>query len=425
VTRVDGNGGGRVVVVGAGAAGLRAAESLRRSGWAGDLVVAGAEPRLPYNRPPVSKELLAGRVAPDALTLRVARAAKDADWRPGRRVDGADLGARTVTLDGGDVLAWDGLVVATGLRPRRLDLPGPSVGRHLLRTVDDAVRLRADLRPGGRLVVLGAGFVGCEVAAVARGLGVEVDVVAPETAPVERALGAALGSWLRRRHEAHGVRFHLGRVPVALDGGDRVRSVLLDDGTELRADAVLEAVGSVPNTEWLAGSGLDLADGVLCDGLLRAGGRADVVACGDVARFPNPVLGPAPRRVEHWTWATETGRRAGRTLAEGLLGVPGDGTPFAPVPSFWSDQYDVQLQAFGLPDLGLGDVRVLEGAFEAGAGSDPGGGGEFALGYHAGGELVGAVLVGLAARHAAYRDAIAARGPRPDRRLGQAAPTAP
>lgn len=161
----------------------------------------------------------------------------------------------------------------------------------------------------------------------------------------ERPLRHSVGAALRRRHEAHGVRFHLGTVPVEFRGTARVESVLLSDGTDLPADVVVEAVGCAPNTEWLAGNGLDLTDGVLCDNLLRVEGRPDVVACGDVARFPNPLFDEVPRRTEHWTMVTDTARKAGTTLGRHLVGAEPDPMPFTPVPSFWSDQYDLRLIA--------------------------------------------------------------------------------
>ena len=383
----------RVVVVGASMGGLRAAEAVRKAGFTGELVVIGAEEHLPYNRPPLSKAALRTGPDPAGLVFRTPRAARDVEWRLGVPVVAADLGARTVTLADGRVLGWDGLVVATGLRPRRLTIPG--AGRHVLRTIEDAVALRASLTPGARLVVVGAGFVGCEVAATARGLGVEVDVVAPEAVPMERPLGAELGAALRRRHEAAGVRFHLGTVPTAFDG----TVVLLADGSRLPADVVVEAVGCTPNVEWLDGNGVDLTDGVGCDNWLRVAGRADVVACGDVARFPNPLFDGVPRRVEHWTMVTDTARRAGTSLGRWLTGQDEDPATFAPVPSFWSDQYGYRLQSFGDVALGGADVRVLEGDLD----------GEVAVGYHRGGELVGVVLIGLTGSHANYRQLIAAQ----------------
>jgi NADPH-dependent 2,4-dienoyl-CoA reductase/sulfur reductase-like enzyme len=373
----------RVVVVGASMGGLRAAEAVRKAGFTGEVVVIGDEPHPPYNRPPLSKAAL--HATPD-LRLRISRVAQDVEWRLGVPVVTADLGARTVTLADEQILEWTGLVVATGLRPRRLPLPGP--GRHVVRTVEDAATLRARLTPGARLVVIGAGFIGCEVAATARALGVEVDVVAPEAVPMERPLGTALGAALRRRHEAAGVRFHLGTVPTGFDG-----AVVLADGSRLRADIVVEAVGCAPNVEWLDGNGLDLGDGVVCDNWLRVAGRPDVVACGDVARFPNPLFDGVPRRVEHWTMVTDTARRAGTTLGRRLTDQGEDSSTFAPIPSFWSDQYGYRLQSFGDIALGGGDVRVLEGDLN----------GEVAVGYHRDGNLVGVVLIGLTRRYPHYR----------------------
>ena len=396
---------GRVVVVGASMAGLRAAEALRRAGYGGEVLVIGEERHMPYNRPPLSKDALATEPDLASLAFRVPRVANDVTWRLGRRVDAADLDARSLTLAGGAVLGWEGLVVATGLRPRRLATPGPLEGRHVIRTLEDAMRLRTALTPGARLVIVGAGFIGCEVAATARSLGVEVDVVAPEAVPMERPLHRDLGAALQRRHEAHGVRFHLGVVPIEFrgrpgGGAGGVASVLLSDGTELAADVVLEAVGARPNTEWLDGNGLDLDDGVVCDGQLRVEGCPDVVACGDIAKFPNPLFDDVPRRTEHWTMVTETAKRAGLTLAAHLTPADSAAAPFMPVPSFWSDQYDLRIQSFGAVGLGAEDVRVLEGDL----------GSEVAMGYHRDGALVGVVLIGLGGRQLAYRNRIAELG---------------
>jgi NADPH-dependent 2,4-dienoyl-CoA reductase/sulfur reductase-like enzyme len=259
------------------------------------------------------------------------------------------------------------------------------------------MRLRAALTPGARLVIVGAGFIGCEVAATARSLRVEVDVVAPEAVPMQRPLQHDLGAVLQRRHEAHGVRFHLGVVPIEFRGEHRVTSVLLSDGTELGADVVVEAVGATPNTEWLDGNCLDLGDGVVCDGQLRVEGRPDVVACGDIAKFPNPMFDDVPRRTEHWTMVTDTAKKAGHALGAHLTASSPDETPFMPVPSFWSDQYDLRIQSFGAVDLGGEDVHILEGDLD----------GEVAMGYHRDGSLVGVVLIGLGGRQLAYRNRIA------------------
>ncbi|MCF2525803.1 NAD(P)/FAD-dependent oxidoreductase [Yinghuangia sp. KLBMP8922] len=378
--------------------GLRAAEQLRAAGWSGPVTVVGDEPHMPYNRPPLSKEVLASDVTHPAVAFRARASTADVAWRLGTPVASADLAARTVTLADDTQLPYTGLVVATGIRPRRLPCPGPVAGRHVVRTLDDAQNLRAALRPGSRVVVVGAGFIGCEVAATARGLGAEVAVVAPEAEPMTRPLGAELGAALRRRHEARGVVFHLGRTVGHFSGIDAVTGLVLDDGTALPADLVVEAVGSTPNTAWLDGNGLDLSDGVLCDALLRVEGRPDVVAVGDVARFPNARYDDVPRRVEHWSIPTDTAKRAARTLAAHLAGEAVDGEPFAPLPAFWSDQYAERLQSFGAPGLGVDDIRLLEGDFDA----------DCVVGYHAEGRLVGVVALGggAAATAARYRGAL-------------------
>jgi 3-phenylpropionate/trans-cinnamate dioxygenase ferredoxin reductase component len=385
----------RVVVAGAGMAGLRSAEALRRAGFGGELTIAGAEPHLPYNRPPLSKDGIGAAFDPAQLPFRVARAATGLDWRLGQPAVAADLAARTVTLADGTVLDWDGLVIATGLRSRRLDLPGPRAGRHAIRTLDDLTALRAELAAARRLVVVGGGFIGSEVAAAARVRGLDVTVIEPEPLPMRRPLGDELAAELLRRHEQHGVRFRLGTLPVAFEGEDRVRAVTLSDGTALDADLVVESVGSVPNTEWLDGNGLDLSDGVACDERLRvlAGGdaRDDVVAAGDVARYPHPLLFGATRRIEHWTVATDTGKYAAAGLARALAHDNADAGIFAAVPTFWSDQYDLRIQSFGV--TGLPDVRVLEGDLD----------GEVAVGYQHDGLLAGVVLIGLGGRYVHYR----------------------
>ncbi|MFG2969816.1 NAD(P)/FAD-dependent oxidoreductase [Streptomyces sp. NPDC048288] len=383
----------RIVVAGASMAGLRAAEQLRAAGWSGAITLVGDEPHMPYNRPPLSKEVLAGKAPFDSLAFRPRASVSDVEWRLGRKVVAADLDRRTVRLDDGDALSYDGLVVATGMRPRRLACPGPSAGRHTVRTLDDAQGLReALIRPGARVVVVGAGFIGCEVAATAVALGVaEVTVVDPLPLPMGGPLGELLGRALLKRHEDRGVRFALGTGVAGFTGDDRVTGVVLGDGSVLPADVVVESVGSVANTEWLDGNGLDLTDGVLTDAYLRVGGRPDVVAVGDVARFPNARYDGVPRRVEHWCIPTDTAKHAARTLV-------GDAepAPFAPLPTFWSDQHDFRLQSFGAPGLGQDDVRILDG--------DPDG--DVLVGYHRDGRLVGVVALGgqaVAASAARYR----------------------
>ena len=377
---------GRIVVAGASMGGLRAAEQLRAAGWTGAITVVGDEPHMPYNRPPLSKDVLAGKAPFESLAFTPKASTADVEWRLGAKVVAARLAERTVELDDGSVLSYDGLVVATGMRPRRLRCPGPLAGRHTVRTLADAQGLRAELtRPGTRVVVVGAGFIGCEVAATAVGLGVrEVTVVDPLPLPMVGPLGELPARALLKRHEERGVRFALGTGVAGFEGDDRVTGVVLADGSVLPADVVVESVGSVANTEWLQGNGLDLSDGVLTDEYLRAGGHPEVVAVGDVARFPNARYDGVPRRVEHWSIPTDTAKHAAKTLAAHLAGGAVELAPFAPLPTFWSDQHDFRLQSFGAPGLGLDDVRVLDGEPD----------GDVLVGYHVGGRLVGVVALG-------------------------------
>ncbi|MGW0821063.1 NAD(P)/FAD-dependent oxidoreductase [Streptomyces sp. NPDC002845] len=377
----------RIIVAGASLGGLRAAEQLRAAGWTGGITVVGDEPHMPYNRPPLSKEVLAGKATFESLAFTPKASAADVEWRLGTKAVAARLDERTVALDDGSTLSYDGLVVATGMRPRRLRCPGPLAGRHTVRTIDDARSLRDELtRPGARVVVVGAGFIGCEVAATAVGLGAaEVTVVDPLPQPMAGPLGELLARALLKRHEERGVRFALGSGVTGFEGSaDRVTGVVLSDGTVLPADVVVESVGSLANTEWLDGNGLDLSDGVLTDEHLRVGGRPEVVAVGDVARFPNARYDGVPRRVEHWSVPADTAKHAAKSLAAHLAGGDVELASFAPLPTFWSDQHDFRLQSFGAPGLGLDDVRVLGGEPD----------GDVLVGYHTEGRLVGVVALG-------------------------------
>ena len=388
-----------VVIVGAGLGGLRAAEALRANGFTGTITVVGDEVHLPYNRPPLSKEALAGGVDVPGLEFRRKASIEDVDWSLGSAAVSSDLAERTVTLADGTTLAFDGLVVASGIRPRRLPIPGPQEGRHVLRTAADAHAVRDRLRPGTHVLIMGAGFIGCETAATARALGAEVAIVAIDEQPMVRPLGAELGAGMRRRHEEHGVRFHLGHSIDSFVGDDHVQVAVLSDGTELPADVVIEAVGSVANVEWLAGNDLDLSDGLLTDSAMQvATASAPVVAVGDIARHPNALFGSVARRIEHWNMPTETGRRAGATLAALLAGDEPDRGPFCAMPSFWSDQYHHKLQSFGMP--GIADrIELVEGSVD----------GPCIVEYHDASGLVGVVGVDRTQELAPYRKQLAAR----------------
>jgi 3-phenylpropionate/trans-cinnamate dioxygenase ferredoxin reductase component len=386
----------QVVVVGAGLGGLRVAESLREAGCDAPLAIIGEEPHLPYNRPPLSKESLAGGISVEELQFRRRPSIDDARWLLGSPAVSSDLAAGTITLADGSVEPFAGLAIATGIRPRQLPIPGPTAGRFLLRNASDAAALREQLVPGAHLVILGAGFIGCEVAATARGLGVEVDVVALDTEPMIGALGAELGAAMRRAHEEHGVRWHLGRTVREFLGDESVTGVLLDDGSQIPATVVLEAVGSVPNTEWLQGNGLDLSDGVLVDETLRVvGSPRPAVAVGDIARYPNALFPGDPSRIEHWNMPTETGRRAGQTLAA-LMQETEVGEPFRALPAFWSDQYDLNMQSYGIPVLGK--PVLVDGRWD----------GDCIVEYRAGDELVGVIGVNRTKDLMVYRKALLA-----------------
>ena len=345
-----------VVVVGASLAGMRAAETLRREGFDGEITVVGDETDAPYDRPPLSKQVLAGDWEPERVSLYDDAALTDLDltWRLGARAVGFEAASRTVTLEDGDSLVADGVVIATGARTRTLRGTENLAGVYTLRTLADslAIRTEFDATPR-RVVVVGAGFIGAEVAATARGRGLDVTMVEMAETPLERVLGVAMGRVCAEVHLDHGVDLRLGVGVESITGAERVEQVVLSDGTRLDADVVVVGVGVVPNTEWLEGSGLDIADGVVCDAACRA--APGVVAAGDVARWPNALFGEW-MRVEHWDNAVEQGTVAARNLLAGDASAP-----FAPVPWFWSDQYDRKIQLAGRSGPG-DEVRVVTGS---------------------------------------------------------------
>jgi 3-phenylpropionate/trans-cinnamate dioxygenase ferredoxin reductase subunit len=337
-----------VVVVGASLAGFHAVRALRKEGYEGRLTVVGDEPHRPYDRPPLSKDFLAAKVDEDALALAKGDQLDelDLDWQLGVRAIGCDLDARVVRLADQREVPFDGLVIATGGSPRRLTgMPANLAGLHVLRTVDDSRALRADLdATPGRVVVVGAGFIGAEVAATCRERGLEVTVVEALPVPMVGALGPMVGTVCADVQRDHGVDVRLGVGVEAIEQGDRVEGVTLTDGTVLPADVVVVGVGVTPVTDWLEGSGLTLDNGVVCDEACLA--ARGVVAAGDVARWPNAAFGGELMRVEHWENAIDMGGHAARRL---LAGDPVDPTAFryAPVPWFWSDQYDRKIQLAG------------------------------------------------------------------------------
>lgn len=349
-----------MVIVGAGLGGLRAAESLRANGFTGTITVIGDEPHQPYNRPPLSKDALKSGLGHEELKFRQRESVADVNWILGEPATALNLQEHTVSLANGTVLPFDGLVIATGIRSRRLPIPGPTRGLFTLRTLHDAHELRSAIEPGKNIVILGSGFIGCELAATATLLGANVHVVSLDKEPMIVPLGSELGGAMRRRHQSHGVTFHLGRTVTSFNGTDRITSVTLDNGEVIPTHVVVEAVGSVPNVEWLDGNNLDLSNGVLVDHAMRVVGiEQPVVAVGDVVRHTGVLYPEKPRRIEHWNMPTEMGKRAGATLAALLSDQAPPQEEFAALPAFWSDQFEYQLQSYGLP----GDAERSELVF--------------------------------------------------------------
>ncbi|MGW0712969.1 NAD(P)/FAD-dependent oxidoreductase [Streptomyces sp. NPDC002643] len=377
---------GRVVIVGASAAGLTAAETLRREGHTGTITLIGDEPTVPYDRPPLSKEILSGAWTPDRLPLRTQPDldALRLDHRYGREAVQVDPAHRTVLLSDGSEVPYESLIVATGVRPRHL----PGAPAHVLRTLDDALALKDRLGPGRTLIVVGAGFLGAEAAAVAAGLGTRVTLLEPAPVPLAHAVGEDVGRVLAQAHRDHGIDLRTGTaVGEVLQNGAR-----LTDGSVVEAETVLVAIGSRPNTEWLAGSGLTAEDGLLCDEYCAA--APGVYGAGDVARWHNPLFGTS-MRIEHRTNAAEQGMAAARNL----LGAQ---RPFAPVPYFWSDQYDMKIRAYGYL-RGHDEMRIAEGRLEER---------KFTAVYRTGDRLTGVLSVGMPPKRIRpWQQAIAAGTP--------------
>ncbi|WP_020659370.1 NAD(P)/FAD-dependent oxidoreductase [Amycolatopsis benzoatilytica] len=327
-----------VAIVGASLAGARAAQELRTQGFDGRVVLIGEEPHLPYDRPPLSKAFLAGRATRESLDLLDADELESVELRLGTRAERLDASTGSVLLSDGP-LAADAVVLATGGRARTLPGTDSVAGVHVLRTVDDAIALRAELVPGARVVIAGGGFIGAEVASTCAGLGLEVTVLEALPTPLTRVLGPQLGSICARLHERHGVSLRCGASVAALaTTAGRVTGVTLADGEHLPADLVVAGIGTVPAVEWLAGSGLEVANGVrTCAGLVTS--RPNIVAVGDVASF-----GPAGTRHEHWTNASEQAPVAVANLLAGRVVREYEASGYV-----WSDQYSGTLQLAGHP----------------------------------------------------------------------------
>ncbi|HKP57045.1 MAG TPA: FAD-dependent oxidoreductase [Polyangiales bacterium] len=349
-----------IVIVGASLAGLRAAEALRKRGYAGRLTLVGDELHAPYDRPPLSKQLLTGEWDQSRVFFRQKEgfAGLDLQLVLGRRAQQLDARARRVTLDDGSALDYEGLVIATGARARTLPLGAGLSGIHVLRTLDDSLAIHAALAQRPRVLVVGAGFIGLEVAAACRKLDLQVTVIEAESAPLVRSLGARVGNALVDMHRARGVDLRVSTGLSALEGHGRVERARLSDGSALEVDLVVVGVGVVPETDWLQGSGVALGNGVICDEHC-ATNVPGVVAAGDAACAPNTLLGET-LRVEHWANAIEQAQLA----AGQLLGDTSPPRVLGQVPYFWSDQYELKFQCAGRvrPD---DELALIEGSLDA------------------------------------------------------------
>jgi NAD(P)H-nitrite reductase len=348
-----------VLVVGASLAGLRTVQELRRRGYDGKLTLVGDESELPYDRPPLSKGHLAADHTGDPIHLITEPALADLEVELvlGRTAVRTDPSDHTVRLDDGTTLAWDRLVIATGVRPRFFGAAGSDrEGFLALRTLADAHRLRAELDKRPRVAVLGGGFIGSEVAAAARRRDLSVTLIEMLPAPMSAGLGTRVGELLGRLHIDHGALLRCNTTVAGVQGNGRVEQLVLGDGSVVDTDLVVVGIGAVPSTECLAGIGLDLTNGVLCGADLRVFGTDDIYAAGDVARWPHPLFGLI--RVEHWTNAQEHAAVvAGALLGENVVANA--------IPYVWSDQYERRLQIIGRPQAGH-TVTVVEDKTDGG-----------------------------------------------------------
>jgi len=379
-----------VVIVGGGLAAARTAEQLRRAEYTGRITIVSDEVHLPYDRPPLSKEVLRKEVDDVALKPREWYDEKDVTLRLGAAATGLDTAEQTVTLDDGSALGYDELVIATGLVPRRIPAFPDLEGIRVLRSFDESMALRGHASAARHAVVIGAGFIGCEVAASLRSLGVDVVLVEPQPTPLASVLGEQIGELVARLHRDEGVDVRLGVGVAEVRGQGHVDTVVLTDGTELTADLVVVGIGSRPATEWLEGSGIEVDNGVICDEAGRTS-APNVWALGDVASWRDATGHQA--RVEHWSNVADQAR----VVVPALLGQ--DVPTNVVVPYFWSDQYDVKIQCLGEPEAN-DVVHLVEDD-----------GRKFLAYYERDGVLVGVVGGGLPGKVMKVRAKIAAATP--------------
>jgi 3-phenylpropionate/trans-cinnamate dioxygenase ferredoxin reductase component len=379
-----------IVIVGGGLAAARTAEQLRRADYTGPIMIVSDEVHLPYDRPPLSKEVLRKEVDDVALKPREWYDENDITLRLGSAATRLDTHEQTVTLDDGAVLGYDELVIATGLVPRRIPAFPDLEGIRVLRSFDESMALREHASAARRAVVIGAGFIGCEVAASMRGLGVDVVLIEPQPQPLAAVLGEQIGELVARLHRDEGVDVRLGVGVAEVRGEGHVDTVVLTDGTEVPADLVVVGIGSRPATQWLDGSGIEVDNGVICDEAGRTS-APNVWALGDVASWRDPMGHQA--RVEHWS---NVGEQA-RVVVPAMLGR--DTPSNVVVPYFWSDQYDVKIQCLGEPHA-TDIVHLVEDD-----------GRKFLAYYERDGVLVGVVGGGLPGKVMKVRAKIAAGTP--------------
>lgn len=378
------------MIVGGGLAAARTAEQLRRSEYTGRITIVSDEVHLPYDRPPLSKEVLRKEVDDVFLKPREWYDEKDITLRLGSAATRLDTAAQTVTLDDGTVLGYDELVIATGLVPRRIPAFPDLEGIRVLRSFDESMALREHASACQRAVVIGAGFIGCEVAASLRSLGVDVVLVEPQPTPLAAVLGERIGELVARLHRDEGVDVRLGVGVAEVRGEGHVDTVVLGDGTELAADVVVVGIGSHPATGWLQGSGVEVDNGVICDEAGRTS-APHVWALGDVASWRDATGHQA--RVEHWSNVADQAR----VVVPAMLGQ--DTPAGVVVPYFWSDQYDVKIQCLGEPEA-TDVVHLVEDD-----------GRKFLAYYERDGVLVGVVGAGMPGKVMKVRGKIAAATP--------------
>lgn len=384
----------RIVVVGASLAGLRVVEGLRRKGFTGTLTLIGDEARTPYDRPPLSKEVLRGEWEPEKVDLR--RKGYDdlaLDMRLGKPAVRLDTQAQFVEIAGGEKVPYDALVLCTGTMPRRLPNQPSLPGIFEIRTLDDSLAMREAMSKKPRVAVVGAGFIGSEVAASCVKLGLTVTVIEALPVPLARNLGPVVGERFAELHRKHGVDLRLGAGVAAIEGDGKVERVVLSDGSVVECDLLCIGIGVVPCTDWLAGSGLAIDNGVVCDASLRSS-VPNVYAAGDVANWENPLYGER-MRVEHWTNAVEQAR----VVVDNLMAAPGtEPVVFSSAPMFWSDQYGIKIQGAGRPRPD-DDLEIAHASED----------GTFTAIYGRAGRIVAVVTFNQAAKLFQYRKLIVER----------------